>query len=79
MVLHPERRKVVQQLRQMAGRLGVPRVSDTASKEAVSTMIVAMLAAPQLSDADRTSLLFTKAAYDATWQPQVQPPEERIY
>ena len=33
-----------------------------------------MLAAPQLSDADRTSLLFTKAAYDATWQPQVQPP-----
>ena len=64
---NPQRRKLVQKLRQWARGHGVPLVNDNASKASVDTMVDALLGIPNLADDERTAILQTKSEFDTTW------------
>jgi len=64
---NPQRRKLVQQLRQRARGHSVPLVPDNASKAAVDAMVDAVLGIPNMPDDERAAILQTKAEFDNTW------------
>ena len=54
-------------LRAIAGRYGVERVSDNASKAKVTTMSQAILAAGDLTSEDRQAAKDAWGTYESTW------------
>ena len=67
MGVNQERRALVQQLRQIAQRYDIARVSDTAGRDAVVGMVGELLESPSMSAQDRAAILKAKRAYEATW------------
>ena len=75
MVVHQERRALVQRLRKIAKAYDAQRVPDSAGKDVVVAMVDGILSIPTLSSQDRATTLGIEEAYFATWESNSSAPQ----